>query len=494
MQKLTIQRVMIITLFLLILAMATRVPADTDTWWHIRSGEHTLTEGMIYEDPFSHSKQGEEWVNHSWGTQIILYAVYEVAGNTGLALYTAILATVGIAILYPVCSGNPYTRAFILVLGAATAAVFWSARPQMVSFVLSALIVYILFSYKYRKIDRLWFIPPLILVWGNLHAGFTIAYILIFGVFAGEIAGNLFNRDGENVIPWSGLKKLAIVTAVSIVALVVNPYTYKMLLVPFQTVGIGALQDYIQEWNSPNFHVRSTWPFVMLLLATLGAAGASNKRLDWTDFFLVSGTAFMGLMAGRNIALFAVVTTPVLTFHVTALLEERGWDFRPMTRVTRRQARLNLVLLLVIVIGVIARVAMVVDPEVVDEAQREILPVQVAEFIEAEQPTGPMFNSYNMGGYLLFALPDFPVYVDGRTDLYKNEFLTRYLETAGGGDDWRDVLDEDGIQFVVMEKRSGLAKRLEADSGWTLIYPNAEYEDDNNVIYLRDSTADDSGD
>ena len=29
-----------------------------------------------------------------------------------------------------------------------------------------------------------------------------------------------------------------------------------------------------------------------------------------------------------------------------------------------------------------------------------------------------MFNSYNWGGYLMFKLPDYPVFVDGRTDLY----------------------------------------------------------------------------
>jgi hypothetical protein len=55
---------------------------------------------MIYEDPFSFTKNGEEWINHSWGSQIILYLAWEVAGNVGLSLYVSILATAGMGMLY----------------------------------------------------------------------------------------------------------------------------------------------------------------------------------------------------------------------------------------------------------------------------------------------------------------------------------------------------------------------------------------------------------
>ena len=485
MQRFTIQRVALVTLFGLIFVLAMHIPTDPDTWWHIRSGEYTLQHGMIRGDPFSHTKVGEEWINHSWGAQILLYVVWKVAGNVGLALYTATLATAGMVLIYPVCAGNVYTRAFVLVLGAATAAVFWSARPQMVSFFFSAVIIYLLYSTQYRQIDRLWFIPPLLLVWGNLHAGFSIAFILIGGFLAGGIAGRLFDPQGETTLPWAKLKKLGLVTLVAVAALIVNPYGIQILRVPYATISIGALQNYIEEWNSPNFHERNTWPFVFLLLALLGAAGASKKRLDWTSFFLVSGTAFMGLLAGRNIATFAIVATPVLSWHVHALLVEHGWDFQPARRVTRVQARLNLLLLLVITLGAVSYLATAFRPASVDRAQREFLPVQVAEFLRETRPAGPMFNSYNWGGYLLFALPEYPVYVDGRTDLYGDEFLLRFLNTIRGGDGWRAALDEDGINLVVIEADSGLAQHLREEPGWTLLYPNAEYADAQRVIFAR---------
>jgi hypothetical protein len=485
MRQLTIERAMLVILFALLFALAVRIPTDSDTWWHILSGEYTLTRGMIYTDPFSFTKQGEPWINHSWGSQVILYLVWKVAGNFGLAIYTAGLATAGMAFVYRICAGSVYLRAFALVLGAATAAVFWSPRPQMLSFFLSTVVLYLLFIYKLEKIDRLWLLPVVMLVWGNLHAGFSIGFILLGGVIAGEILGNIFDPNSEYVITWPGIRKLVIIAVISAGVLVINPYGLDMLRVPFQTISIGALRDFIQEWNSPNFHERQTWPFIMLVFALLGAVGASSKKLDWTDFVLVCGTAFMSLLAGRNIAVFAIVATPVLTYHANALLVERGWVVRPMKHVTARMARLNWLLVIGISLAALAKVLLVLDTKTVAEAQASILPIKVAEYLNAEQPAGPMFNSYNWGGYLMFAAPQYPVFVDGRTDLYGDEFLLRYLRTATGGRDWRETLDEYGINLVVVEAGSGLALNLAEEPGWQQVYPLDE-SDMMAVVYVRE--------
>ena len=483
----TIKRVLLITLFGLIFVMATRIPVDTDTWWHLRSGEYTLNEGMIYQDPFSHTKFGEDWTNHSWGSQIIMYAAYELAGNLGLAVLTAALATGGLALLYPISVGNPYMRAFVLMFGATAAAVFWSARPQMFSFFLSGLMLFILYKYKREQKDYLWGIPPMMLIWGNLHAGFSIGFIFMGGFIAGEILNNLFNKNGAEVVSFKRLRKVILVAMISVPALVVNPYGFDMLLVPFDTVSIGALRQYIQEWQSPNFQGRETWGFIALVIALMGALGASRRKLDWADFVLLSGTLFMALLYGRNISVFAVVAVPVLTVHLDSMLEERGWNFKPRSRVSRSQSRINTALVVLIVLGVIGNTFAILNKETVDTTQRARLPVQAAEFIAAERPAGLMFNSYNWGGYLLWALPDYPVYVDGRTDLYGSDFLLRWMRAATGQPEWREILDEDGINLVVIEQGSGLAERLSEADDWVQIYPNLDYIDDLMVvIYVRD--------
>lgn len=479
MQRLTITRAASIIIFLLLFMLATRIPVDTDTWWHIRSGEYTLTNGMIYADPFSHTMQGQPWINHSWGAQIVLFGAWHGLGNAGLALYTSILATVGMYFIYRMCAGNVYLRGFALILGAATAAVFWSPRPQMFSFALSAALLYILYLYRHRQADRLWLIPLLLLVWGNLHAGFSIGYILLGGVIAGESLGNLLAPQAEKAMGWPRLRKLVLVSGVAVGALVINPYGLQLYSVPFATVNIGALQNFIQEWNSPNFHERQTWPFIALLIGLLGAVGASRLRLSWTSFVLASGTLFMALTAGRNIAVFAVVATPIFSAHLDAVLHEKGWILHPVQRVTAGMARLNLALIAVIALVVLVSVLSVMDVEAVEMAQSEYLPLAAVAYLNRAQPPGPIFNSYNWGGYLIFTAPDYPVYVDGRTDLYGDAFLTRWYATAIGAAGWRDALS--GINLVLVEAGSGLALNLSEEPDWS-----QAYADDLAVLFTRD--------
>lgn len=481
-RNLTIERAMTIILFALIFALAARVPVDTDTWWHIRSGEYTLARGMIYADPFSFTMAGEAWINHSWGSQIVLYAAWQVGGALGLSVFMAALAAAGMFFVYKMCEGSSYLRAFALILGAAAAAVFWSPRPQMFSFFLSAVVLYLLYLYRRDKVDRLWLLPVIMAVWGNLHAGFSIGFIFMGGVIAGEVLGRIFNSQGE-YLAWRKIGKLVVISLISAAALVINPYGLQMLLVPFQTLGIGVLRNFIQEWNSPNFQGRETWAFVILLLGMFGAAGASKRRLNWTDFVLVSGTAFMSLLAGRNIAVFAVAATPVLTYHLDSILNERGWVFKPMSRVTPRMARLNLVIVIVVLVGALAKVLLIMEPISLAENMRAYLPVEVSEYLRESQPPREMFNSYNWGGYLMFAVPEYPVFVDGRTDLYGDAFLTQYLQTAFAGDGWRETLDSYAINTVVIEKDSGLARQLRDENGWGEVYT-----DDMVAVFVREGS------
>jgi hypothetical protein len=99
------------------------------------------------------------------------------------------------------------------------------------------------------------------------------------------------------------------------------------------------------------------------------------------------------------------------------------------------------------------------------------LPVAAANYLNTEKPTGKMFNSYNWGGYLMFAAPDYPVFVDGRTDLYDDTLLTQWLRTVQG-EDWRQTFAQYDIKLVVIEQESPLAKLLRQEPGWKEAQPD----------------------
>lgn len=482
MRALTLDRTNALILVCLLAAIAIRVPVDTDTWWHIRSGEVTLTQGMIYTDPFSHTRAGEPWINHSWGAQVVMYGIHRVAGNAGLSLMQAVLAVGGMMILYRVSQGPALMRAFIMILAAAAAAVFWSARPQMFTFFLSCLVFALLIDAK-RGRDRLWALPIIMGVWGNLHAGFSIGFLLMSGALVGEILNRIFSLPA---LAWPKIGKLAAMIGLSVLALLVNPYGLAMLAVPFQTVNIGALRQYIQEWNSPDFQGRETWPFIALVLALFGAAWASRAAFDWTFFSLVGGTFFLALMYGRNVSFFATVAAPVLSDLAANALRERGWLQARRAMVTPRSSRLNMVLVAFVVAGVGLYALGVLLPVTIEQAQERFLPINAVEYLNENNPPGPMFNSYNWGGYLMFAAPQYKVFIDGRTDLY-GDFLSTYYNTAQGWEGWQDILDQYDIRLVVVEATSGLAEALRDSRDWTLAYEDASVEGDASlaVIFTR---------
>lgn len=484
MKSLTLPRLLTVIALLAVFAMAFRAPVDTDTYWHLRAGQWQVENRAILRvDLFSHTRAGAAWVNHSWLSQVILYAVYAGLGDVGLALYTALLAVAGMTFIYICTRGaGPLVRAAAIVAASATAAVFWSARPQMMSFLLSAVVYWLLWRWREEGKDWLWALPPVMALWANLHGGFAIGFILMVLALMGEAARWLFDgvlhrgqADPDAQAAFPRLVRLSVVGLVSAAAISLNPYGPAMLLYPFQTVGIGVLRDFIQEWGSPDFHQTNLLPFLFLLLTTLGAAGLSRRRLDWRDAALVTGSAAAALLAGRNIAVFAITAAPVWSLHVDSWLAEHGYKLRW----DPGKIALNWVLAALVGALVVLRVFSELNPDAVAETRAARLPVEAAACMVREHPPGPLFNSYNWGGYLIWTVRDYPVYVDGRTDLYDDELLRGYLRTVFAQEGWEEELS--GVNVVLIERSSALARVLEMTGDWRIIC-----QDDVAVVFVRE--------
>jgi hypothetical protein len=498
---LTVRQLLVAILFVAIFAMAVRQPADTDTWWHLKTGQVMWESGEILRaDPFSHTVQGKPWINHGWLVQALLWPLYAASGLVGLAVLLAGLVTVSFVLVYIQCDGRPFVAAFVTLLGAVASSVIWAMRPQIVSFLLAALVAFLLHRYKRRgSTTWLWPLPLLVALWVNCHGGFVIAFMLMGCYLVGETLNRITTRasnaapDGE--AQHTRLAPLLIVILVSIAAVLLNPNTFKMFPYAYQTVSIGQLQDYIQEWAAPDFHSLRFHPFIWLLLLTLAAMGLSRRRADWTDLALIGLFGYMGLLAVRNIALFALVAPPVLSRHTVFALEDLAKVNPRLSRLAvlrrpqpSRQPQpalvlLNLLLLILVVIGagskIIADLIHLQDPEVWGEG----LPLEAAEYLREHDPPGLMFNSYNWGGYLIWSLyPDKPVFIDGRTDLYalNGTVLDDYSQVHWVRPGWDEILDRYDTGLVVTAKTGLLDTMLAERSGWRAIHRDALA-----VIYQR---------
>jgi hypothetical protein len=488
---LTTERLLICILFIAIFVMAVRVPLDSDAWWHLKSGQLMVEQGRILRtDPFSYTRSGQPWIDHGWLAQIGIYLLYRAGGFPGLALGLAALVTLTFALVYRQSQGSPYLRAFTILLAAITSSSIWAVRPQIVSFFLAAVLYFLLDRYKHRRERKyLYLLPLVVLLWVNIHGGFATAFILLLCYLAGETLSWLLGTCDAR-----GPLSIAIAAAFCLLVVPINPNGAQMLTYPLRTVGIGVLRDYIQEWASPDFHQFFVHPFIWLFLATLVAVARSGRRIDLTDLALVGVFAYMGLLASRNIALFALVAAPILARYaelslagLPESLRRQEWAqllLRPAAARPPAQpllAAANWLLLSLLLVAGAIRCFAVMTPSAQSQAELANYPARAADFIQQERPPGPLFNSYNWGGYLIWRLwPDYPIFVDGRTDLYDDPFLREYLAAALARPGWQEALNRYSVNLVVTESNGLLARFLAREQGWQMAY-----SDDMATVFIR---------
>jgi hypothetical protein len=485
-------RLVLLLTLLAIFTMAVRVSTDSDTWWHLRAGSWMVEHREILRtDPFSLTRIDQPWAYPGWMAQIALFGVFQGLGYAGLNLFTALMVVLAFGLLWPALEGSPLLRAFVLVLAAAASAVYWAARPHIITFALSAAFLLILELAKRGRLRLLWILPALMALWVNLHGGFAFGFMLMILYLIGELVELVIDAvQAGGAIGSAWTKRKALILGLMITGLacaaasVLNPHGVRMLLYPFKTVSIGVLQDFIQEWQSPNFHQTEVQPFLWLLFLTSIALALSPRRKTAVELILLVVLGYMSFIAARNIAQFALVAALILGRHAQAAFSQLKWKFGKGNDLhPRLAAAINWIILVVACFASMIKIATVSTADVNQEAVAATQPTEAVAYIRREKPSGPLFNSYNWGGYVLWELyPDYLSFVDGRTDLFDDEILERYLETWRADPGWEEFLDEWGIRLVLIEPGAPLARELQ-DGGWIVIYA------DDQALVLRKQDA-----
>ena len=483
MNSLTTRRLFVAIFLLALFALAVRETLDPDMWWHLRTGQVILSDGIPNQDIFSFTVPENEWITHEWLSEIVMWLGYRVAGLPGLILFFAAIVAAAFWLIYLRCDGRPYLAAFVVLLAALATAPFWGVRPQMFNMFFTAAFIFLVEGYLNGQVSRrtLWLLPLLTLVWANLHSGYLLGIALLLTYVAGESLGRLISSRQKSSVDWSPIGWLFLMTLISFLVAVINPNGPELWTYPFFTLGSNAMQRYIQEWQSPNFHLAIFWPFAFLLFLGILSMIAGRRRPTATDMLLFCGTAAAGLLSARHIPIFAIVSAPIISRHLLNALD--GTRFYPwMSGQVKggdsdRSIVINWILLLIMML--VAAVWIAGKIQTNEQAIAARFPVAAIDYLEQSGlDQGYGYNSYNWGGYMIWR--GLPVFVDGRADVYGDEFLFKYRRTFDLSDRWQLSLDEYNVDFVLIEQASPLANLLEASSDW-----EQAYSDNIASIYLR---------
>jgi len=476
---------MLVLMMVLVFLMATRVPADPDMWWHLRAGEETVTSRKVYlTDNMTFTRSGELWVNHSWLSEVVLFLAFKAGGYTGLTLFVAILACATMLVLYRSLRGGIFQRALITVLACATLAPIWAPRPQQFSLLFFAILNHWLMQYISGKNVRLWSLPLIFVLWSNFHGGYSFGFLLLGITLGGMILDRLFRPGLNPAIDWLPIGRLADWTAVSLLAVLINPNGLNTWKIPFQTIGVQ-FNQYIQEWQSLDFHAIYSLPFVILLFGCLIAFGLSERRASGVE---LAGLTFFGvssLNAQRLIGIFSLFAAAVLSNHTAAIVASIGknlevtslgvkvskWRERSnqqaITPGLRRTINLSLVVLVALA-GAI-KLIYVSHPIVVDTAVKTYYPVGAVDYLSEKGEPGNVLNDYGWGGYLDWRLRDNKVFIDGRADFFPQELFDEWMDLIGGKQDWQAGLEKHDIEYILLPPEMPVLD-LAVESGWVELY------------------------
>jgi hypothetical protein len=280
------------------------------------------------------------------------------------------------------------------------------------------------------------------------------------------------------------VRRLALITALCFGAAVVNPNGYHLWVFPLETLTSSAIQAYIEEWYSPNFHASGYWPFGLMLAVGSLSMVFSKRRPTWTDLLLFFGTGAAGLISSRHIQLFAVVTIPVISRHALTLFSKSRFYFlisgdQPAPAPTRRLVILHWLALGILGLVGVFDIARTVQTN--DAAMQATFPAAAVDWIEAQGwRERRMFNNYNWGGYLVWR--GLPVFIDGRAEVYGDAFILRYLDTIFVRPNWREMLNDFDVEFALIGRESPLSTVMLESGEWREVY-----QDDMAVILTRAS-------
>ena len=466
-------------LFVAVALRAALMPTQSDTFWHLRTGADILRSWQVPRvDTYSFTAFGWPWRNHEWLWQPLSYACYSVGRMPLLVACAAAFVVAAQAISYRLSVGPVMTRALLLAAGLPLSMTVWAVRPHLVTL----LAVPLLASCLVR--ERLWPIPLLFVVWANAHGGVALG-----GVILAVATGIALLRWRARGTPEDRRRALAlaVVLPLSGLACFVTPLGTGILhFLSDSMARIGAVG--ISEWQPASPTSPFAAVFWIIALAFLVLVVKRRRALrdghasSWADWVTVGGALTLmplAFAAMRNVAPFLLLAVPaasrLLGPHATLRLASR-----------RSSAAAGSAEHPLINLGLLVAVAAVALALVVADYWRkppDWLPIDGRALAAIRSCDGPLYNHYDEGGFLIWSVPEKPVFIDSRQDPYPLPHMLAALAVERGQAPYRPLFERWGIRCVFLANGSPTVEALRRD-GWL-----TRYRDDKWTVFSASASA-----
>lgn len=443
-----------------LLCMHSAVVMDPDVWWHMRSGEWVMQHGAFpHAEPFARDAAGEHWEAYSWLFEVLLLRLYQGMGLAGFVVYSAGMVLAITAALYRLISRlqGDFTISLLLTYAASLCLMnLWTPRSWMFTILFFVLEVDILMhARRTGKTGELFWLPLIFCLWANTHIQFVIG-LLVLALVLGEACVAHWWSGVETRI---GFLRLGGFSVACVLATLLNPYGWKIYLVAHSLTSLHGILDQVGEFRAMSF--RSMTDFGVLFFAIAAVAVlARARRLPAFEIALLGFAVMVSFRSQRDVWVVVTVASAILASRI------KKNDANP-SRVPAMAAPLVLVAAgLVLFAGFRLEHF---DNNSLKDQLAERFPVRAVEFIKQRGLSGPLYNDFNWGGYLMWELR-LPVTMDGRISVYGDERIARSIATWGGAKDWASDPELTTANVVIGPVNQPLTQLLRTSPRFELIY------------------------
>ncbi len=445
--------------------------ADPDIWWHMRVGQWVLERHSFpHQGIFSFVGATRTWAAYSWGFEVIVAALNMLFGLKGIMILALFCQVAVVLILFLVMrsvSGG-FWWAWLLASLAA-----WAmdlnrvnvARPVNFSILFFAVELALIFwAQETRNVKYLYWLPLLFVVWANFHIQFIYG-LLLPGLFAAVTTARRWAAQRSTTAePDAGDRPLILwaIFAACVAATLVNPYTIGLYRVISEYTRETFAYNVITEFQALNF--REIPNYIQLLLAAGAFFALGRRKLDPYKLALLIVTSLVSFRSIRDAWFVCITASTIIAWSVRS---SEAHAEEPALGISGWQ--LGRVLAGVVLVIGLSAVDNGVSNRALFQTVHDSYPVEAVKFIQQHHLPGPIYNNFNWGGFLIGNLPDYPVSIDGRTNLYGEDSLRRAYNTLMALR-WSEDPALNRANLVLLPTTVPLSRELEHSAQFQLVY------------------------
>lgn len=452
---------------------------DPDIWWHLRAGEWMIQHGSIIRfDPFSASTLGKPWAEYSWLFDVVADWIVTRADLVSVIWFEVGMAVAVTAALFTlVRSLMPQFWGAVGITAAAMFAIsmFFQPRPLTFSCLFLILEIYLLLRAKRTGDSKLlWSLPALFLLWVNIHIEFVNG-LFVLGVFCIEPLIDIACRvpqamrtpiDTRN-------RRLWFVLAACVAATLINPYGVGVYRTVLSYAHDSKILNVVMEMHAMQFRYLNDWFVLALTMMGCFALGRIRPfRPLWA--VLLAWAAWMSFRAMREADLVVIFSVAIIALRWG---QEEAGDHASYRLGT--QMRFAVGLAIVVALVAAAAIWPFSSQKLLSEVGGQY-PLAAAKNIRKNNLQGPLLNEFSWGGFLIYALPEIPVAMDGRVNVHGQDNVLNGLSLWKGEEGWQSRPELENANLVIGSRAWPLTGLLRSDPRFKLIY-----EDPLAVLFQR---------